>query len=161
MTYPGTGIGVSTGSAWGTSYTLGAGLALSGSAITTVGQGFLAPAAFVPSALTNAQVIYGIAATVSFSVATNCAVTGRSAVPVMYGATTATSSTTFTLYKNGVSFGTATVSGGANYGAFTCTATSFSPTGNSGNPDILTVKNQATADATFGSFTIFSLAGSY
>src|ERR1035441_2707552 len=38
MVYPGTGIGVSTGSAWGTSYTLGTGLTLSGSAITTVGQ---------------------------------------------------------------------------------------------------------------------------
>src|ERR1035441_8714580 len=90
--YPGTGIAVSTGSAWGTSYTLGTGLTLSGSAITTVGQQPAQISASFIGVPANGQIILLIPLTFAVTVPTGCTNSH------LDGLVAVTASTTFTMY---------------------------------------------------------------
>lgn len=130
MVYPGAGIGVSNGSAWVTSYTLGTGLSLSGSAITTVGQ---QPAQITGGPICSAAICSAsqvmLLVPVDFAISIPASCTGSH----MDALTAATGSTVFTLYYRAAgitgsptSFGTATFSASGQSASFTCTAHSFS-----------------------------------
>lgn len=143
--YPGAGIAVSTGSAWATSYTLGTGLVLSGSTITTVGQQPAQISSTFAGVPANSQILVLVPIDFAVAVPTGCTNSH------LDGLVAATSSTTFTLFylAGGIggtptSFGTAVVSSSGQSATFTCASGHSFSAG-----DYLEVKGPASADATF------------
>jgi hypothetical protein len=117
--------------------TVGAGLSLASGTITTVGQQPVEKSCFATGIFTASQVLYYNKASIAYTIASG---TTNQYFTLM---TAATGSCTFTLLKNGTSFGTIAVAASGTTGTFTISSPVSFAVG-----DVLTMTAPSSADTT-------------